>query len=182
MSLLLVFFFYIAHQGVVDGIFAGLAFIVLMLVHEMGHAWFVRKFNHDLIDIRIYPIHGVCHYEHAEHRLPETLIIAGGLIAQAILLVFWSACMGLVLLLKLYSIHHMLQPVSNVFFAMNIIMLVLNSLPIPGLDGFELWQRFWGRLKTVLFRQQPGPDKKRQSNLESSKKVVDLAIKRAQKK
>ncbi len=182
ISIALVFLYFFASKNFIVGLISSVSFLILLLVHEMGHAWYVKKYNHDLVEIKLYPIHGHCLYEYDSRFLPETLIFAGGLIAQSILLLV-TISVGLILeALTLDNVLNFLTPVFDVFIRINIFILILNSLPIPGLDGFELWKRLWGKIKEKLQTTRNKSSKKANLLEENANNVVDLAIQRAKKK
>ena len=181
ISVLLVFLYFYLKGGLLVCILSGIAFIGLMIVHEMGHAYFVRKYKHKLVEIRIYPLHGLCLYEYDARWLPETLIFAGGLIAQIVILTIWLAVLGFVNLVGLTNVEQLLKPLTNVFIDTNIFVFILNSLPIPGLDGFELWKRFALMIKDKLLNMRIFPKKKKNNKNPAPETVVELAIKRIQK-
>lgn len=181
ISVLLVFLYFYLKGGIITCIVSGLAFIGLMIVHEMGHAYFVRKYKHNLVEIHIYPLHGLCLYDYDTRWLPETLIFAGGLIAQVILLSIWLAVVGSINLFNFTVAASVLKPLTNVLVDVNIFVLILNSLPIPGLDGFELWKRFFLMVKEKLLNIRFTLKKKKPNKKLESEKVVDLAIKLGQK-
>ena len=181
---------YLAQGDVLSAIISGICFVFLMLAHEMGHAWFVKKYGHELIGIHIYPIHGYCEYEFDSTYEPETLIYAGGLIVQAALLIFFIGFLGLLDVLGLQYLQHLMAPIGRVFVQANLLLLVLNSLPIRGFDGFMLWKRLYeivcDKLNVspsinFLKRKQRRKPKSKKPKM-SPEKVVDLAIERAKRK
>ena len=188
VTFLLVYIFFLERSNG-DWSFAllsGTTFLCLMLAHEMGHAYFVRKYQHDLTGIKIYPIHGQCEYEIYEEWEPETLIIAGGLIAQILLLIFWFVFINGIQFLGFVYVESLLYPITRVLIDLNILILILNSLPIPGLDGYELWRRFGSYIATHLKRfrtkENNRPKPVPTNNQDSPEKIVDLALKRIQKR
>lgn len=79
ISVVFVFIYFVIRQGVGDGVLMAVSFLFLMLVHEMGHAWFVRKYGHALVEVKIYPVHGCCRYRYDSNFEIEALVYAGGL-------------------------------------------------------------------------------------------------------
>lgn len=181
ISVVLVFIYFYMNGGIVTCIMSGFAFIALMTIHEMGHAYFVRKYKHDLMEIRIYPILGACLYEYDERYTPETLIFAGGLLAQLVILAVWLAIIGFISIFGLNHLGYTIKPLTNVFIDTNILLLILNSLPVPGLDGFELWKRFIMMIKMKFKKLRSFPENNKKEKYQSPEKVVNIAIKRAQK-
>src|SRR5262245_11045904 len=64
---------------------AWVAFVVLILIHELGHAFFVRYFRLHLASIDVHGFGGVCAHE-ATTPLRNSVIAWGGVLAQAIVL------------------------------------------------------------------------------------------------
>ena len=183
LSVILCFFYFWASVSFWPGIISSICFLLLMLAHEMGHAWFVRKYKHNLIKIHLYPIHGYCAYEYDSRREPETLIYAGGLIVQVALFLIFFLFFKFLEVAGLQQISQLLRPVGVIFIQANFVIFILNSLPIPGFDGYFLWKRLYryitGKLK-IFSRLQSGSGQKAQPV--PPKKVVDMAIKRAKRK
>lgn len=180
VSTVLALLYFVAKEGYINGVIMTVCFLLLMLFHEMGHAWFVKKYRHNLIEIKLYPIHGHCLYEYDYEFEPETLIHAGGLIVQAILFfMFWL----LLALLNIGGFDRMLSilnPITIVFIDINLIVFLLNALPIPGLDGFELWKRFYYFVVSFFKKRLPRQNERHEKNTQASK-VVTFSTKRRKK-
>ncbi len=179
--IVLAFLFFFLKDGIPAGIASGLAFFSLMLSHELGHAYFVKKYGHRLLEVRVYPIHGMCLYEHDARWRPETLVIAGGLLAQLALLICWLALLGILGFLAPVSAIRWLDPVTYIFLPLNALTILINLLPLPGLDGYELWRRFSPAIYAKCAKISALKKRRNTSiNLsQSPEKVVELAIKRA---
>jgi len=162
------------------------SFILLMFLHELGHAYFVRKYGHYLTEIQLFPLHGHCLFEYDPEYELETLIFAGGLIVQTFVLVFWVWVVGVFNFLKWVHLIDLIEPATHIFVHVNVFLLLVNSLPIPGLDGYELWKRLAGKLLNKKNSSNNHKSKKSNNkstgNIKDVEKIVDLAIKRAQKR
>jgi len=181
-SAILALFFFIATKGFVFGLFATIAFFLLMFIHELGHAVFVRYYRHELESINLYPLHGSCEYYIDERFLPETLIIAGGLIFQVVVFIIWFSFVTVLELLGSYSLIALIKPLTYIFLTINSITIVINLLPIRGLDGYELWRLLFYFLNGKVFRFRQKLKQKKREAQPSPQKVVDLAIAKAKKK
>lgn len=181
-SIVLAVLYFMTVKGMVFGLVASIAYLGLIILHEMGHAFFVKKYNHELEEIRIYPIHGVCFYHVDEGWLTETLIFAGGLLVQLVVFIVWMIIMSSINALNLYALENLLSPISYIFIKINLITMIINLLPIQGLDGYELWLRFWEKtvIKWQKINHSFSKNKKRRQL--PPEKIVDIAIKRAQKR
>jgi stage IV sporulation protein FB len=183
ISIILCFFYFWAKGSLWSGIISSVCFLLLMLAHEMGHAWFVKKYHHNLIKIHLYPIHGACEYEYDSLYEPETLIYAGGLIAQAAIFIIFFSFFKWLEFFGFQKAIYLLEPVGVIFIQANVFIFILNSLPIPGLDGHMLWKRFYeyvvGKLRKVS-NLQSGSVKKKPPV--SPEKIVSMAMQRAKRK
>ena len=179
-SSILVLLYFVANKGFLFGIFATIAFFILMYIHELGHAYFVRYYGHDLERICLYPLHGVCEFDIDERYSPETLIIAGGILFQLGVFSIWFVLVTIFDRLGFSSLIHLVEPFTFIFLSINLLTIVINLLPIRGLDGYELWLRLYYTVKTKF----SGISKKlnRKRTQPSSQKVVELAIAKAKKK
>jgi len=182
ISILAAFAYFIYLNGPIAGVIATFAFILMMLAHELGHAYYVTRYRHELVEINVYPLHGECLYDIDERWLPETLIIAGGILAQLALLLVWLSIIGALNMLNLWKLENLLEPITDVFIRINIITMILNLLPIEGLDGKILWVRLLGYFQSRNFFKPSSNKQKIKPGKQSAEKVVDLAIKKAQRK
>jgi stage IV sporulation protein FB len=114
-----------------------LVFVGLVIVHERGHAFLVRRYRMRVTSIEIHAFGGECRYT-GEPTERQTAVIAwGGVLAQALLLPVGFA-------LSQFgppSLHAVAYGLSW----MNLWMIGFNLMPIPPLDGSEAWKlpRMW---------------------------------------
>lgn len=115
---------------------AWLGFLVIVLIHEIGHALVVRSCGAHVISVNAHGLGGTCEwYGHVTAR-QRAMIAWGGVLAQGVLYVaarlvatvvpswgFWGQV--------LYTLT-----------ATNLILIVVNLLPIRPLDGAEAWKIF----------------------------------------
>lgn len=134
------------------------AFFALVVIHELGHAWLVRRYGHHVMAIDVTGFGGLCRWVGSATTYERAAIAWGGVAAQAVLLVAASA------------IYELLGPprtvigsqlVSGFIFA-NFWLIALNLLPFPPFDGAEAWplarmwiSRLWGDLREP--RSEPPP-------------------------
>jgi Zn-dependent protease len=118
------------------GYFAG--FVLLVLVHEVGHAVAVRKRGYRATALELHGMGGLCHWAGDPTALDVAWIAWGGVFAQALLY------------LATFTATRFLGMPSEPFFAemvaaftwTNVWMMMLNLVPIPPLDGAEAWKLF----------------------------------------
>jgi stage IV sporulation protein FB len=110
---------------------------LLVLVHELGHAFMARKLGHAPLGVEVTGFGGLCRWDGSRasdfHR---SLVAWGGVLAQGVLLVFT------------YAYSYVAGPPQSVveyqfvsaFTRTNLYLIVLNLLPFPPLDGAQAWQ------------------------------------------
>ena len=105
--------------------------IVIIMIHELGHVFFFRIFNIDIVSIKMYPFGGVTVINKKLHEriYKDILCSIGGLLFQIIL--------GFIVYV-LYSKGIMLETTYNLFSVYNESILFFNLIPIIPLDGSKL--------------------------------------------
>ncbi|HEY2404755.1 MAG TPA: hypothetical protein VGI10_02075 [Polyangiaceae bacterium] len=121
-----------------------LAFLLLILVHELGHAILVKAYRLHVIEIALHGMGGHCAYSPPGTSKQSAVIAWGGVLAQACLLAATVAAthvFGLPLFGPAYQFYY-------VFATVNVFVIFLNLLPFRPLDGANAW-----RLVPILIRQ-----------------------------
>jgi Zn-dependent protease len=172
-------YFALKHKGI-DIALGAISYLLLLLVHEIGHAYYVNKLGYKLSYISIYPIHGSCHFLYDPNFPIHPLISAGGLIFQAALLVLWVAILGVLDVLGFDRYIYMLNPVTHAFVLLNVITLIINSLPMQGLDGHTLWPVLIRAFKSN--KSKKSKNDKKQPYVKSSDESKVVSIKRRKTK
>lgn len=124
---------------------AWLAFLVIVLLHEVGHALVVRALRHRVMAIEVTGFGGLCRWSGAATPLERSMIAWGGVLAQAVLLVVALA----VLALGGWRAVPFGGELAYTFVWTNLWLIGLNLLPFAPLDGAEAW-----RLVTELGRRR----------------------------
>ena len=114
-----------------------LAYPCLILIHELGHAAFVRRLGHRVAAVEVTGFGGVCRWSGHATDSEEALIAWGGVVAQ--LLVFAVATLWLRHFLPTSAFG---WQVAMTLTHTNLWLVVLNLLPIPPLDGARAWGIF----------------------------------------
>jgi hypothetical protein len=114
------------------------SFLVLVLVHEAGHALMVRAARARVVSIDAHGAGGVCHWEGSVSDIWRALIAWGGVVAQAVLLVGAYVC------LAAFGPPHteMSAGMADAFTDGNLWLMAVNLIPIPGFDGATAWPLF----------------------------------------
>lgn len=111
------------------------AFFVILLLHELGHAGLVRRFGYRVVSIDVTGLGGLCRWNGNPNRLERSIIAWGGVAAQFGLLIGTLVVVGLIG-----------QPTTNLGVQLvsaltwtNGVVMAINLLPFPPLDGAEAW-------------------------------------------
>jgi Zn-dependent protease len=138
-------------------------FVLIILVHELGHAALVRKFRLPVRSIDINGIGGVCRYEGRATEVQESVIAWGGVLAQAVLL---AVVQGIG---QIWGFHDdtLVGQIAKTLIAANVFLMAVNLVPFPPLDGAKAWMLFrWRNLKTLAKRSRRAALKARAAAIE----------------
>lgn len=135
------------------------AFVVLILVHELGHAAFVRAFGLQLQSVDVLGIGGVCKYFGVTTPIRSALIAWGGVLGQSVLL-------AIALVVRLFLppvVSPWMGQILSTLIMTNLYIMAINLIPVGGFDGVEAWKLFgrnglpaWWRRRKLLKSQPKG--------------------------
>lgn len=112
-----------------------LGFVLLILIHELGHALMVTHYRLGLSEIALHGAGGHCEHLRSGTRFQAAAVAWGGVLAQlAVLLLAWII---LAAASPLTSEHA--AALASVFTTTNLWLIVINLLPVAGLDGEKAW-------------------------------------------
>jgi Zn-dependent protease len=121
-------------RGTIGG---ALGFFVLVFCHELGHAALVRARGLHTVSIDMHAFGGQCRYEPGwGTELDFSIIAWGGVLAQAVLLGGALAAASLV------APGGFVGDFLQALIIPNLFIMVLNLLPVAGLDGGRAWPLF----------------------------------------
>jgi Zn-dependent protease len=113
-----------------------LGFVLIVLIHELGHAIMVRRFRCAVMSIDVHGMGGVCRWSGSPTAIQRAWIAWGGVLAQLVAL---AAAYVAVALAgppgTLFTMH-----LAAAFTTTNVWLIALNLLPVPPLDGAEAWK------------------------------------------
>jgi len=115
-----------------------LGFVVLVLLHELGHAVLVWRYGHRVQLIEVTGLGGACGWDGNATPYEEAAIAWGGVLAQGLLLAgayAWPLLMGAPTNPGAYSL-------LGVFTTTNLWLIAINLMPLPPLDGAKAWKFF----------------------------------------
>jgi Zn-dependent protease len=112
-----------------------LTFLVVILCHELGHAVMVRLARARVLSIALTAVGGNCTWAGNVTRYQRACIAWGGVLAQGLLFVIGLVVWRLGLLP--FGIHTF--AVLDVLLEANLVIALVNLLPVQPLDGAEAW-------------------------------------------
>lgn len=108
---------------------AWVGYLLLILLHEMGHAFLARRYGLAVKEIMIHGMGGHCAYVGYPSLYQQAVIATGGVAVQAILL-----AIALPLSLLIPAGPH-LASFLHVMTLSNLYLILFNLIPIAPLDG-----------------------------------------------
>ena len=115
-----------------------LGVLIIIFLHELGHAAIVRRVGLVNLGIDLAGFGGLCRWTGTPTKIQRAWVAWGGVLAQLALFAVTSL---LVLVLGLPS-HPWLAQLVDAFTTANLVIMALNLAPIPPLDGAEAWPLF----------------------------------------
>jgi stage IV sporulation protein FB len=129
---------------------AWLGMILVILFHELGHAFIVHRVGGRARSIDVLPIGGLCHWQGDVTPIGRACIAWGGVWAQMVL------AAATLLWMQLFPAHSEFESqLTWSFTTRSGYLILLNLLPIAPLDGAEAWRLFplwYRRWKTERHR------------------------------
>ena len=127
------------------------AYVLLVLVHEAGHAWLVARAGGEVLSVELTGLGGECHWSGDVTRVQRACIAWGGV---------WAQAAAGVVALALVALHGRPTTMAGldvlaVFTWTNLKIAAFNLLPVPPLDGSKAWALLpllWRRARKRLER------------------------------
>jgi len=117
------------------------AFLALLASHEFGHAIAAKSRRVKVYAIKLYVMHGQCEHEEPYYEKNDVFIAWGGVLAQMTILIVALASERLVVFLPSLA-YETVQAIFFTFINVNIVIIVINLIPVPPLDGAKAWRIF----------------------------------------
>jgi Zn-dependent protease len=115
---------------------AWLGFVLIILLHEIGHALLVMRYGLGVTSIDLHAYGGATRWSGAASEHQRSVIAWGGVLAQAALLVVTALVVGVVGPPRTFFGAELVY----VFITTNLWLMALNLLPFPPLDGAQAWK------------------------------------------
>jgi stage IV sporulation protein FB len=159
------------------------AFVFLLLAHELGHAAVARLRHVQVYGIELFIFHGTCSHEAPYDELDDVLIAWGGVAAQFVVLLV-ALNMDMLFASSFYT-HRLISPLLSVFIEANIVIMIVNLIPVAPLDGATAWRALplfarWVKRMPWMAGVRKAREKSargRRINAQSERTVVDIADK-----
>jgi stage IV sporulation protein FB len=117
---------------------AWVGFVLLILLHELGHAALVTGYGLRVVSVDLHGLGGLCRWAGEATPRQRAVIAWGGVTAQ--LLVLGATYAALALLGPPTSTFA--AELAYVFVKTNEWLIAINLLPVPPLDGAQAWAIF----------------------------------------
>lgn len=183
---------YLAFWDVLATAIASVAFFALLIVHEWGHVFVLRRRKIGVERIEFFGIHGKTSYGLAS-TADDILVAWGGVGAQLVVLLLATALAYGVDLRGNAMASLIAGPLFFVFIKINIFLMVVALLPIGPFDGHHAWaaipwlrrsvrQRRRAAREAKLFPEKNlSPEKRRELEARSTQAASELMDKLAKK-
>jgi membrane-associated protease RseP (regulator of RpoE activity) len=114
----------------------GISWLALILLHECGHMVAAHRMRSKVLNIELYPIHGLCRFEQPWSRFNHCVIAWGGVIAQAVVAIpvlLWLEVFG-------YTRFPAVNAVLGILGPYSLAITLFNLIPAGRLDGVMAWK------------------------------------------
>jgi hypothetical protein len=142
-----------------------IGFLVLVVLHELGHALLVRRLGYQVIAVRVHAFGGDCQWAGDPTRVEDAVVAWGGVLAQALV---WVVATVTIAVLG-WPTSTLLWALAVTFTSTNAHMILFNLLPIPPLDGHRAWPlipMLWEARKEQKEHQRARAEQRRRKDRE----------------
>ncbi len=109
---------------------------LLVLAHELGHAWLARRYGARVTAVKVMPVGGLCEYEGDLTEVERSKVAWGGVLVQAVIYALARAALHA---LGAPS-HPWAAEAARALTEGNGFLIALNLMPVRPLDGYEAWR------------------------------------------
>lgn len=139
-SILLVLpWYYLSTWKLIEATIALVGYAMLILVHELGHAWVAHWRGLHVYGISLYLFHGQCRVETPYREADDVWVAWGGIGAQILVLVA-AILISYPLQAIPHDDHELLKPLFVMLIPINVMTIVINLIPMQPLDGHKAWR------------------------------------------
>lgn len=112
--------------------------LLVVFLHELGHALMVRRYRLRVREVALHGLGGHCAWSGDASPVALSWIAAGGVLMQLVVAAIAYAL--LVFVPALAASSRIVADMLDTFVGWNLVIAGLNLLPIPPLDGVEVWK------------------------------------------
>lgn len=109
-----------------------LGYVLVILLHELGHAALAKRYRMQVLEVMLHGMGGHCRYAGLPSPWERSVIASGGILAQLVVL-------AVALPLSYFLVEGPMT--AGLFHALvrtNVLLMVVNLIPIAPLDGAEI--------------------------------------------
>jgi Zn-dependent protease len=115
---------------------AWVGFVLIILLHEIGHALLIMRYGLGVSSIDLHAYGGATRWSGQATDHQRSVVAWGGVLAQAALLAATAAVVGVLGPPRSFFARELVY----VFTTTNLWLMALNLLPFPPLDGAQAWR------------------------------------------
>jgi stage IV sporulation protein FB len=131
--------FYYQTRSVPATAIAFVALFFLLLAHELGHAAVAVWRRVPVRDLQLFFLHGFCTHDEPYDEEDDVLIAWGGVGAQLAVLIAAAGASALIAALAPIA-SEIAAPVFYALIETNLLIMVINLVPVAPLDGAKAWR------------------------------------------
>lgn len=128
------------------------AMMLVMIVHQLGHLFFAKKFGCKIVSVDFRFAGGQCRHEEAIYRNQDSIIAFGGVLFQLILFVISLVLWFTVFLANNLFWYRFITDAFGILLQYNLLMIAINLIPRGSLDGNRAWKMLPNLLESLKIR------------------------------
>ena len=146
---------YIIFQDVLATVVGCVGMVVLMLAHEYGHVFALRRRKLPVTGIQLFGVHGETTYNDYAAKGNDAIVVAwAGVAAQAVVMMLTFIVAAFIPDTTPLPVLMVWLPLYFMFTKFNIFLMIVALLPIGPFDGHAAWQVI-PRMRAKLRRRKP---------------------------
>lgn len=122
-----------------EAVISFIGYIFIIIIHELGHSFFVKLFKYKVYSIVLYFLGGVCEHEPSYKDKENFWIACGGVIFQLALTILAICSYKLIIFYNLSFNRYIIYFLYNKLIYTNLFIIIFNLLPIKGFDGYKIF-------------------------------------------
>ncbi len=142
--------FFLGRMEFVPGFWVG--FVLLVLVHELGHAFLAQRRRLAVYEVQVHGLGGVCAHRSGS-PFDNSIVAWGGVLAQLLVLFVPAFVTMQFVAMPNAFLREMMWALTET----NLFIAGINLIPIEPLDGAKAWQlpKLWWQRRKRLKKSYP---------------------------